>query len=262
MQDRYTGDVGDFGKYGLLRLLCGKSNAPALKLGVVWYLVPNESHNQDGKHTRYILDASPDFRDCDRELYDGLKKLLVDQSGKVHEERRTVKLIEESHLLPPGTIFYSARLEYYKEQPRAERLSVREKWLEAALKETASADVVFLDPDNGIECRSVSRSEKKGPKYVFWDEVERFSRRNQSMVVYHHLGRSRSWKQQVERLRKEFLDRIPQTFGMSVFTYKRGSGRVYFVATACNEHQQILRGGLRKLLAPPWNRHFNGSIAT
>src|SRR5271163_4324699 len=31
MQDRYVGDVGDFGKFGLLRALCGESNAPSLK---------------------------------------------------------------------------------------------------------------------------------------------------------------------------------------------------------------------------------------
>src|SRR5829696_4979011 len=50
MQDRYVGDVGDFGKYGLLRTL-----GAGLSLGVVWYLVPNESHNADGKHTSYLI---------------------------------------------------------------------------------------------------------------------------------------------------------------------------------------------------------------
>ena len=53
MQDRYAGDVGDFGKFGLLRTLC-ELNAPQLKLGIVWYLVPEESHNEDGKHTKYL----------------------------------------------------------------------------------------------------------------------------------------------------------------------------------------------------------------
>ena len=38
MQDRYVGDIGDFGKYGLLRALCGRD----LYLGVVWYLIPDE----------------------------------------------------------------------------------------------------------------------------------------------------------------------------------------------------------------------------
>src|ERR1700684_4163658 len=40
MQDRYVGDVGDFGKFGLLRALCGESHPLPLKLGVVWYRFP------------------------------------------------------------------------------------------------------------------------------------------------------------------------------------------------------------------------------
>ena len=48
MQNRYTGDIGDFSKLGLLRAL---SNA-GLSIGLNWYLTPNETHNEDGKHTK------------------------------------------------------------------------------------------------------------------------------------------------------------------------------------------------------------------
>jgi hypothetical protein len=77
VQDRYTSDVGDFGKYGLLRALCGMHDDPSLRLGVVWYLVP-ESHNDDGKHTRYLQVDKGGLGYCDRELYDGLRRLVVD----------------------------------------------------------------------------------------------------------------------------------------------------------------------------------------
>ena len=60
MQDRYTGDVGDFGKYGMLRRLCGlrDEDADPLKLGVVWYrpnpeLIASESV-PDGRHITYL----------------------------------------------------------------------------------------------------------------------------------------------------------------------------------------------------------------
>ena len=46
MQDRYAGDVGDFGKLGMLRCI----ENSGLCVGVNWYLVGNESHNNDGKH--------------------------------------------------------------------------------------------------------------------------------------------------------------------------------------------------------------------
>ena len=44
MQNRYTADLGDFGKYGLLKALCQsyiEDEEPNLRLGVVWYLVPH-----------------------------------------------------------------------------------------------------------------------------------------------------------------------------------------------------------------------------
>ena len=55
MQDRYAGDLGDFLKLGLLRWLVAPSfDAPPHRLGVVWYLAPDESHNADGKHVAYL----------------------------------------------------------------------------------------------------------------------------------------------------------------------------------------------------------------
>lgn len=55
MQNRYVGDIGDFGKYHLLKSLCsGNDDKGDLSLGVVWYLVPDENHNEDGKHIRYL----------------------------------------------------------------------------------------------------------------------------------------------------------------------------------------------------------------
>ena len=49
MQNRYAGDVGDFGKLGLLRGLTSSQ----LDIGVNWYLTPDESHNANGKHIGY-----------------------------------------------------------------------------------------------------------------------------------------------------------------------------------------------------------------
>ena len=55
MQDRYSGDVGDFLKLGLLRWLTAADDEhPGLSLGMLWYLTADESHNDDGKHTGYL----------------------------------------------------------------------------------------------------------------------------------------------------------------------------------------------------------------
>ena len=49
MQNRYTGDIGDFAKYGLLRAL-----SKGKRLGVAWYLYPDEEDNTDGRHIDYL----------------------------------------------------------------------------------------------------------------------------------------------------------------------------------------------------------------
>lgn len=51
MQDRYAGDIGDYVKLAMLRSLsAGK------RLGILWWLYPDESHNQDGKHVSYLTE--------------------------------------------------------------------------------------------------------------------------------------------------------------------------------------------------------------
>lgn len=63
LQNRYAGDAGDFGKIGLLRSLARNE----FKVGVNWYLVSDETHNDDGKHTGYLSDLR--FTGCDDELH-------------------------------------------------------------------------------------------------------------------------------------------------------------------------------------------------
>ena len=66
MQNRYVGDVGDFGKYALLRRI-GKAG---LSLGVNWYLTPDESHNSNGKYTSgksyWLEEVQPTIEELER----------------------------------------------------------------------------------------------------------------------------------------------------------------------------------------------------
>ncbi|MGT2465837.1 hypothetical protein ACVOMV_12900 [Mesorhizobium atlanticum] len=70
MQNRYAGDIGDFIKLGLLRALSGGK-----RLGVNWYLYPDEYHNGDGGYTSYLLDPAR-WRVSDPELFDNLKGMV------------------------------------------------------------------------------------------------------------------------------------------------------------------------------------------
>jgi len=251
VQNRYVGDLGDFGKYGLLRTLCGSTpSAHQFSLGVVWYLVPDEDRTNDGSRTQYLSLSSQYatvFRSCDPELYDALGNIVT--SGK-----RNVQSIRESRILPPRTAFFEEPLTYEglaRHQER--RLAHRLQWLERGYEAMASCDVVFLDPDNGLE-GPVAPYQKTGPKYVFLSEAKKYSERGQSLIIYQHLGRRGSTREQLDRKFTKLLALRP---GGSVFAmlYHRGTARAFFVLES-RAHKALLFQLATKFLCGPWSRHF------
>ena len=195
MQNRYVGDIGDFGKYALLRALTGLYTAPTsarqLRLGVAWFLYPDESHNADGKYTGYLNPTHSNrtkFRACDPQLYDVLQS-VVDTGN------RNISAIQENHILPRGTVFHENSLFFHRGMSRPARQAAREEWLSEALQATANADLVFVDPDNGVSA-TADPLRKTGPKYVFSDDLLCFAQRGQSLIIYHHLGRRGTAEQQ------------------------------------------------------------------
>lgn len=100
MQNRYVGDIGDFGKYGLLKALAGDD----LTLGIIWYLNAHEEQNADGNFTRYLCNpAASRLRVCDAYLFDAL-------AGVVRDNLRTVSVVRERGLLPRATLFHEVPL--------------------------------------------------------------------------------------------------------------------------------------------------------
>ena len=294
MQNRYVGDLGDFGKYGLLRWLClpgstaedqtlspsfgwpmivdDNGNSPcdegstipfwppeeancnqSLTVGVVWYLVPDEIHNSDGKHIHYLDPSAYNqerYRDCDPTLYDTLREI-------VRSNKRNISSIRDRQVLPLGTRLYEAVLTFNRPDgqglfTREDRVAQRRAWLYDALKLTAGCDVVFVDPDNGFEVR-VGPYQRRGPKYVFFDELLPYLERDQSLVIYHHIGRHGSaWDQIRERLAQ-----IHSKLGREAFAllYHRGSARAFFVVPA-PRHRMNLVSKAKMLMLSPWARHF------
>ena len=252
MQNRYFGDVGDYGKYGLLRKLCGlTSDGPQLSLGVVWYLVPDEGHNDDGKHVSYLRD--PAFRPCDPGLFDGLKLLLNDG-------QRSVSKIQQSTLLPGETAFFDTFLSYDGMplagfENKQARLNKRQDWLSDALNAVENRDIVFLDPDNGFQVKSVKRHADKGVKYVFWDEAEQFSDENRTLVIYHHLNRTMKSRDQIMVKIEEYRSNLPRGDTVIPLLFKRGSHRVFFIVPS-RTHSSLISNRLRDMKASDWAPHI------
>jgi hypothetical protein len=250
MQDRYVGDVGDFGKYALLRALCGEHSPHPLRLGVQWYRVPDESHNDDGKHVGF-LDGTPRnerlYRICAPVLYDQLAALV--QSGS-----RTLEAVEEASVLPSSSLYFRQSLVYTPGQPLRERALLREAWQRSAIEKLDPCDLVFMDPDNGLEAASVARHSRRGPKYTYYDDLEPFLRRGQSLVVYHHTSRQGTAEAQVARRTRVLIEKVTNGPVYSLL-FRRGSVRAYFVLPAPGQ-EDLLERRLAAFLDGAWHRHF------
>ena len=169
MKNQYFGDVNDYRKYGLLRHL---QRVGFRKLLVAWMLTPDDG-GPDGRFRSY-LSSSDRWADLDSELYEGLHTLLP--SG----QPPAVGLIENTGLLPAAA-FYSPLVP----DAKAERVA----WREGVLAASLGVDLVFVDPDNGIEVPSKPIGRKGSSKYVAWAELEAIWRAGCSVLVYQHFPR-------------------------------------------------------------------------
>ncbi|MEE8168751.1 MAG: hypothetical protein V3T58_07770 [Candidatus Hydrothermarchaeales archaeon] len=254
MQNRYVGDVGDFGKYGLLRALClpaKRDLGSELSLGVVWYLVPNESHNADGKHTRYLEDTYKKkefFRRCDPELYDKLKTI-------VQRDERDITKIREYEVLPKKSVFYEELLTF-DDKPLQERIDFRRRWVNEAIEKTNVCNIIFVDPDNGLEVSSVKMHEKKGAKYTFFNELTKYIPRNQSLVIYQHLSRKGAAEIQIRERLTQINDELQPPGEIFVLRYRRGTARVFFVIPS-KKDKDIISMRIEYFLSSPWSKHFS-----
>lgn len=249
MQNKYVGDVGDFGKYGLLWALHGQGGEGAsFRLGVVWYLVPDEQGTGDGGHVGYLSSKNRRlYRPCDESLYDKLEQI-------VKKKQRSVAVVQTKKVLPPDTLFYKARLTFdgmpaHGPGAREARLAHRQSWVQGALDQTERCDIVFVDPDNGLEV-GVKAHHKRGPKYVFFDELLPYRSRGQSVVIYHHIGRNGTAKEQIDGRLSQIASQLGCT-DVFALLYRRGTSRTFFVVPAAN-HKGVLLKEAARFLRGPW----------
>lgn len=173
MQDRYVGDIGDYVKLALLRAL-----KPGYRLGVGWWLHPDETHNRDGRHIGY-LDSPGEWRSIDSQVFDSLGDVV--RSGA-----RRVEALEASGLLDK-TVFHRVALPTAgKGAPLA---TARQKWLADMKAATDTCDLLFLDPDNGLEPRRFRFESRRSAKSVGLCELRALQRHDRCLVVYHHQTR-------------------------------------------------------------------------
>lgn len=191
MQHRYVGDIGDFVKFALLRAL-----APGRKLGVAWWLFPDESHNADGRHITYIQ-APERWRHRDPALFDAMRSVIA-------QGRRNVDALEAAALLE-GAIYHAHAVPV--EFPSRERPERRRQWFAETCVRLRGCDLVFVDPDNGLAPTGYRPGARKSGKSVTLAELAALAAGGRPLLVYHHHTRYKGGHQaEIESLALQFAN--------------------------------------------------------
>jgi hypothetical protein len=168
-------------KLAILRVL-----EPGRRLGVVWYLFPDEHHNKDGGHREY-LERPSEWKHLDPDLFEALLKIEREHSRG--ENKRGADALENAGILP-GAVFAADPVpcEILPFSLRPERRGI---WLDGIKKKLQGCDLVFLDPDNGIAPEGLRLTQRRAGKSVAIEEMAALQKSNRTMVVYHHQTRRR-----------------------------------------------------------------------
>ena len=237
MQDRYTGDLGDDSKLGILRAL----QTAGLSIGVNWYLTPDESHNGDGRHVKYL--NQEEYKACDAALWLELKNI-------VESDHRKVCYLESESILHAD--FYSERLDFTG-KTKAERESIRKEWHSKARTALAGNHIVCVDPDNGLIVPSAVGKPKEN-KYILYDELADYYAQQSSVIYYQHKARKPDefyLRQHEELIHSQ---NFPDARGLAM-KFKTTSQRYYFFIIQ-PQHQTIIETAIKNMLSTAWSDHF------
>lgn len=237
MQNRYAGDIGDFGKLGLLR----RFSKSGLRIGINWYLTPDEKRTGDGRHISYLKNSS--FQECDAKLWEGLRKIVF--SGQ-----RNIAALENSGLLTAQ--YFSDELNFLNKCP-AERKAEREVWIRRSLDELHGCDLLFVDPDNGLIVPSADKTSKSN-KYVLPSELAEYYKQGASVVYYQHKARRPDAFYVRQHLSLVGNDDFPSVGSLGV-KFVTTSLRYYFCLMQ-PFHENVIQEAVQKMLASAWGKHF------
>ena len=236
MKNQYVGDVGDYGKYGLLRFLADHD----IRIGVNWYLTEDDG-SADGRFTHYLKQPSEEIYDPD--LYKALQRIASCND-------KTVQMVEDARIIP-GATFYNEVLRSSSLEAGA-RDSFRKQWFDASLPLHQDAELIFADPDNGISYRKTAKT-KDSEKFILPDEVARYYNAGKNVVYYCHKGRRKQddW----EQAKIEIKDHVKAAQILGV-TFHRGTQRSYIFVVhpeSYHKYEEILSDFLKT----KWGKLFS-----
>jgi len=169
MKVQYFGDVNDYRKFALLRLLARDAE---LKIGVCWMMTEPDERS-DGNLRGYLRQPER-WRQLDPDVFDALSK--VSSPPSVADLSRV-----ENEGIISSAIFFS--------DSAPDELAKRTEFHNRCMLSLSETELVFFDPDNGLEVPSFKKGSKQSNKYAFYDEIVDHFERGKSILVYQHFPR-------------------------------------------------------------------------
>jgi hypothetical protein len=183
MQLQYVGGIGDFGKFALLRHLMKDR-----RLAVCRLTGENEETKDRERHFDY-LKRPDDFRHLAPEVFDQLAEF--DGSGGVVDP---LTELQTSRILG-NAVFLS------KKVPK--RASLRRLWFDELVPSVRGANLVFIDPDYGIEGKRLTN------RHVALAEIAALRLPDRALIIGHqHSGRKSEVKFLADRMRSLGCDPV------------------------------------------------------
>ncbi|MBU1022691.1 hypothetical protein KKB99_00295 [bacterium] len=212
MKHKYFGDINDYRKYGLLRIL---SNYGKLKSSICWMLTPDDGSN-DRRHLDYLKQPEK-WRAFDPVLFDFLHENI--EIKKIKD----VNVLQRAGIVPAAH-YYSSHL--------PDDATGRKAYFSDYMRYSENMDLIFFDPDNGIEVKSINYGSKDSSKYIYWSELVDAYAKGSSLLTYQHFPRITRSKFIEEKVN----DLVEKTGADCVFSFR--TPNVLFLLASQKRHRE------------------------
>jgi hypothetical protein len=171
MKNQYFGDINDYKKYGLIRSLTQNG---VISTAICWMLTPDDD-SKDGSKREYLNNPKK-HKTHDEKLYN----TLVELSKK--PDWPNINLFEDSEIMS-NTRYFSEII--------PEQCCERKRYFKRFFEIAEGVELVFFDPDTGIEKPSLESKSKEATKYLFWEEAAQAYLEGHSLLIYQHFPREK-----------------------------------------------------------------------
>ena len=240
VRHNFVNDIGDYAKYALLRALC--ENGPVdVRLGVIWYLTQHAAHNGDGRKRAHLSDGG--WQELDPELLGAMRQI----EGRLRrQDDLNLSLIEASEILPAKTAYFSEPVPH-AEGSAQQRIADRAVWFERARKAVEDCNLIFLDPDNGLEVRSAPVTSPQAGKYASLLEITTLLESGAAVVLYQHGDRT-PWPTQREHICTQISSGTAQPLTIRTLRFGAYGVRAFFCISPSPLWDEVVQRGLSLLL--------------